>query len=42
MTSKLGFEQLSIYLHNMDGDRILGSGQKYFGSLDVIDPRNTK
>ncbi|RMM11287.1 hypothetical protein ALQ25_100555 [Pseudomonas coronafaciens pv. atropurpurea] len=42
MTSKLGFEQLSVYLHNMDGDRIPGSGQKYYGILDVIDPRKAK
>ncbi|PBQ11190.1 DUF2778 domain-containing protein [Pseudomonas syringae pv. syringae] len=42
MTSQLGFDQLSIYLRNMDGDRIPGSEKKYYGVLDVIDPRNKK
>ncbi|WP_080266970.1 DUF2778 domain-containing protein [Pseudomonas syringae] len=40
LMSKSGFYQLSKYLHNMEGDRIKGAGQKYFGILDVIDPRN--
>ncbi|RML69132.1 hypothetical protein ALQ90_200247 [Pseudomonas savastanoi pv. savastanoi] len=42
MTSGLGFEQLSVYLRNMEGDIIPGSGKKYFGILDVIDPRGEK
>ncbi|WXF88687.1 DUF2778 domain-containing protein [Pseudomonas syringae pv. atrofaciens] len=42
MTSKIAFDQLSKYLHNMEGDRFQGSGQKYFGILDVIDPRERK
>ncbi|EFW77385.1 DUF2778 domain-containing protein [Pseudomonas savastanoi pv. phaseolicola] len=42
MPSKIAFEKLSIYLRNMDGGRIPGSGQKYYGILDVIDPRKNK
>ncbi|MGN2434929.1 DUF2778 domain-containing protein [Pseudomonas syringae] len=42
MTSGLGFEQLSVYLRNMEGDIIPGSGKKYFGILDVVDPRGAK
>ncbi|RMV02485.1 hypothetical protein ALP06_101553 [Pseudomonas coronafaciens pv. atropurpurea] len=42
MISEIAFKQLSIYLHNMDGDRIPGTEKKYFGILDVIDPRNGK
>ncbi|WP_122253340.1 DUF2778 domain-containing protein [Pseudomonas savastanoi] len=42
LMSKNGFDQLSVYLRNMDGDRLPGSGQKYYGILDVIDPRTKK
>ncbi|QIQ74895.1 DUF2778 domain-containing protein [Pseudomonas coronafaciens] len=42
MISEIAFNQLSIYLHNMDGDRIPGTEKKYFGILDVIDPRTGK
>ncbi|UZS62426.1 DUF2778 domain-containing protein [Pseudomonas syringae] len=42
LTSKIAFDLLSIYLRNMDGDRIPGAGQKYYGVLDVIDPRDNK
>ncbi|EFW82838.1 MULTISPECIES: DUF2778 domain-containing protein [Pseudomonas syringae group] len=42
MTSEIAFNQLSIYLHNMDGDRIPGTEKRYFGILDVIDPRTGK
>ncbi|EGH66721.1 hypothetical protein A253_27474 [Pseudomonas syringae pv. actinidiae ICMP 19102] len=42
MTSEIAFNQLSIYLHNMDGDRIPGTEKKYFGILDVIDPRTAR
>ncbi|GBH10777.1 DUF2778 domain-containing protein [Pseudomonas syringae] len=42
MPSRIAFEQLSSYLRNMDGGSIPGSGQKYYGILDVIDPRISK
>ncbi|RMT37182.1 hypothetical protein ALP50_200029 [Pseudomonas syringae pv. spinaceae] len=42
LTSKLGFEQVSIFLRNMTGDLIPGTTKKYYGVLDVIDPRNAR